>query len=201
MTSDRQRTQELLRRAREGDRDAFALLFEPYRALVMKVAYRLVGEAGCDDVVLETCVKGWQALPRFKGGDALGRWWCRIARNAALDELRRRKRLQIEVSLHEGIEDEEGSERTLMDELPDPRAPSPAELADNRDVGELVDRAMAQLSREHRATLLMREVDGLSYLQVAAATGVSIGTVMSRLFHARRKLRGLLRSYDESLAR
>ena len=80
----------------------------------------------------------------------------------------------------------------MVETIPDSSAASPRREAELRDLGVVLDEAMAVLSEEHRTVLLLREVDGLSYRELAAATGVSIGTVMSRLFHARRKLRRVL---------
>ena len=193
MSKDRQEIQEQLDRARAGDRDAFAELFEPYRPLVTRIAIRLVGPDASDDVVVDTCVKGWQALPRFEGSEALGRWWCRIARNAALDEIRRRRRREDALPTQEPLVTlEEDGPTDPLAQVADPRAPSPAEFAERKDLAELIERALAKLGEDHRTTLLLREVDGLEYRQIAQATGVSIGTVMSRLFHARRRMRRLI---------
>ncbi|MFA4943328.1 MAG: sigma-70 family RNA polymerase sigma factor [Lentisphaeria bacterium] len=193
MEPDRHRISELLRRSREGDREAFAELFEPYRPLVIRVACRLAGQELCDEAVLDTCLKGWRALPRFTGAAALGRWWCTIARNATLDLLRQRQRRQLhEVSLFEPVSAgsrPDSHEPTHLERLPDRSIPTPEEQVCQRELGECLDRGLARLSAEHRAALLLREVDGLSYREIAAATGVAIGTVMSRLFHARRNLR------------
>lgn len=81
----------LLKLARQGDMDAFAELFEPLRAKIYAVACRLVGASEADDVVMETFLKAWQALPRFGGRSTLSTWLCRIARNQALDLLRKRQ--------------------------------------------------------------------------------------------------------------
>ncbi len=193
MNQDQKGIQEQLDRARAGDRDAFAELFEPYRPLVTRIAIRLVGPDASDDVVVDTCVKGWQALPRFEGTEALGRWWCRIVRNAALDELRRLRRREEALPTQEPLAtlEDDGLDDPLA-RVADPGAPSPAQLAERKELGELIERALAKLGEDHRTAILLREVDGLEYRQIAQATGVSIGTVMSRLFHARRRLRRLI---------
>ncbi len=178
--------QELLARARRGDVDAFAALFEAMRPLVHRVAYRLSGPNDCDDVVMETYIKAWRALPKFGGRSSLATWTCRIARNCAYDQLRRRGRRELrEQSLDEPLED--GRERN--EEVCDPRAVTPAEAAAADDLRRAIRAALDGLDEKHRTTFLLREVDGLSYSEIAAATGVRIGTVMSRLFYARRRLR------------
>ena len=178
---------ELLELARQGDADAFALLFERYRELISRIAFRLVGSGACDDVVMETCLKTWQSLPEYQSEAALKKWWCRLVHNCALDELRRRKRRRDDT-----VSADEEDAQPLIEQVADSHAESPADAAVHRELGLLLEKAMAKLSPEHRTTLLLREVDGLEYSQIAAATGVSIGTVMSRLFNARRRLRRLI---------
>jgi len=177
----------LLERARGGDVNAFAEMFEGYRAILHRVAYRLVGPDACDDVVMDSYLKAWRSLPRFRGDSALRTWLCRIVNNCALDFCRKRAR-------HDArhVTDDARENGSILERIPDQSSPSPRREAERRELGEALAAAIAALSESHRTTLLLREVDGLSYRQVAAATGVSIGTVMSRLFHARRRLRGIL---------
>jgi RNA polymerase sigma-70 factor (ECF subfamily) len=178
--------QALLEQARRGDAEAFARLFEPWRATLYSVACRLVGESDAEDVVMDTYLKAWRALPGFSGRSALRTWLYRIAHNCALDCLRARRHT---VSENEGRErDDDGAAR----DWPDTKQRSPAEAVAGAEVTDLVGQAMAQLGDEHRTTLLLRFADELSYAEIAAATGVSIGTVMSRLFNGRRRLQRLL---------
>lgn len=184
----------LLDQAREGDMAAFQTLFEQQRGLLHGLAYRLVGPSDCDDVVMDACLRAWQALPEFKGYGGWPGWLCRIVRNCAMDELRRRKRRNEDIVSKDDDEHQETAEN-----IADPHAASPADLAVSRDLGEIINRALQELSQEHRTTMLLREVDGMSYLDIARLTGVNIGTVMSRLFNARRKLRRILEDkYHES---
>lgn len=175
---------ELLQRARQGDVEAFAELFEAARPVVYAVACRLVGPTDAEDVVMDTYLKAWKALPAFSGRSILRTWLCRIAHHGAVDRLRARRR-EVDPSLPAG---EDGLDRTLLDTLPDPRQRPPWELADAADTGARIQQALESLSEEHRTTLMLRFSDGLSYAEIAAATGVSIGTVMSRLFNGRRRL-------------
>jgi RNA polymerase sigma-70 factor (ECF subfamily) len=182
----RGQTAELVRRAQAGDMEAFAEAFESLRPALYAVAARLVGPSDVDDVVMDTFLKAWQALPRFRGGCSLKTWLYRIAYNCGIDILRRRDRRK-EQSLSQGEEDA-GAE---MD-LPDLRQRGPDEIVGAQDGAEWVQAVLQKLPDEHRATLLLRFADGLSCREIAAATGVSVGTVLSRLFYGKRKLRRLI---------
>lgn len=185
-----QSTEELLDQARRGDVDAFAAVFEQHRPLLHRIACRLVGADDGEDVVMDTYLKVWKAIPQFRGDAALRSWLCTATRNCALDYLRRRRR-ENERLQHDNSTDADAT--PLLERLPDERAIGADRHAERLDLGSQLAEALRSLSPDHRTTLLLREVDGLSYKEVAAATGVSIGTVMSRLFYAKHRLRKLLR--------
>ena len=180
---------DLVTRARGGDEGAFTELFELYRPLLHSLAYRLVGGNDCEDVVMDTCLKAYHALPRFRGKASFKTWLCRILHNCALDSLRSRRRQE-----RRQAGEDRPAERDLapaLERIADPGA-SPDQVALARDLGRQLAAALAQLPEEHRTALLMREADGDSYREIASATGVALGTVMSRIFHAKRKMRRLL---------
>ncbi len=187
MVLDKHDQAELLEQAKGGSVDAFATLFESFRPMLHAVAYRLIGPDLSDDVVMETYLKAWRGLGGFGARSSLRTWLCRITRNCALDVRRRESR-------HTGrqVTTEGEDERPILDRIPDPGGRSPEREAELEDLGRWIRDAMTKLSENHRTVLLLREVDGLSYAEIAAVTGTSIGTVMSRLFHARRKMRRLL---------
>ncbi len=174
-----------LRRARGGDVEAFVRLFEPLRPLVHAVARRLVGDSDAEDVVMETYLRAWTHLPGYRGGASLKTWILRIARNACLDLLRRRTARPTSSLSGETSDD------PVVFDVDDPTASSPSEEAETRDSVLMLRSALARLDAPHRQVLLMRYGDGLSYGEIAAAAGVPIGTVMSRLFNAKRKLRAI----------
>ncbi len=182
-------TEQLLDRARHGDVEAFAAVFEQFRPLLHRVAGRLVGADDAEDVVMETYLKTWRAIPRFRGDAALRTWLCAAARNCALDFLRRRRRNEGRLVRDEG---DAGEETPVLDRVADPHAQSADRIAERRDLQGQIAEALRRLSPEHRTAILLREVDGLSYKEIAAATGVGIGTVMSRLFYGKNRLRKLL---------
>jgi RNA polymerase sigma-70 factor (ECF subfamily) len=171
--------------------DAFAARFEPLRPMIFRVACRLVGETDAEDVVMDTFLKAWQALPGFRGGAAITTWLYRIAWNCADDHLRRRRR-----ELHRGL----APDATPPDlaSFPAPDGHSPEDLAAQADDARQLHRALSQLPDAQRVALLLRYADDLSYRDIAAATGVRIGTVMSRLFQGRRRLRRLLDSENSA---
>jgi RNA polymerase sigma-70 factor (ECF subfamily) len=173
----------LLEQAQRGDIQAFAQLFEPLRGKIFAVACRLVGPDDAEDVVMDTFVKAWKSLPGFRGGSSLKTWLFRIASNRARDLLRRRRPTVDATPV-------DTETRAAWPELTDPTQPGPDELAAENEDGVLLGRALAELPAAHRNALLLRYVDGLSYSEISAATGAAMGTVMSRLFHAKRKLRG-----------
>ncbi|MBT3375607.1 MAG: sigma-70 family RNA polymerase sigma factor [Lentisphaerae bacterium] len=181
-----------LEAARQGDVEAFAKVFESVRPMIHRVAYRMVGANDCDDVVMDTYLKAWRGLARFRGGSSISTWLCRITRNCALDALRSRSRQQERY-----VSSESPDMTPVVENLPDRHEPSPAASAAARDLGRQLNGALAKLSEEHRRAVLLREVDGLSYRELAAAEGVQVGTIMSRLFYARRRLRKILEASDE----
>lgn len=176
-----------LARAQAGDMEAFADVFEAYRPVVFRVALRLVGEADAEDVVMETFLKAWKALPRFRGNSGLQTWLFRICNNCAYDVLRARGRR----GRHEVCPRADANGETP--EPVDVTAATPAEQAADRDLAAAVRAGLAALPPDHARVLLLRYADGLSYRETAAAVGVSVGTVMSRLFYARKKLQQQIR--------
>jgi RNA polymerase sigma-70 factor (ECF subfamily) len=180
---------ELIEKARQGDMDAFTGLFEAARPMVYAVAYRLVGPNDAEDVVMDTYLKAWKAMPAFSGRSAPRTWLCRIAHNCAIDRLRARRH-QADAGHRT---DEDGTEHSRLDTIPDERQRTPLEETAGAETQAQIQAALGRLSPEHRSTLMLRFADGLGYAEIARATGVSIGTVMSRLFNGRRKLMKLLK--------
>lgn len=178
--------EQLVLKAQRGDMDAFATVFEGLRPDVFRVACRLVGVDDAKDVVMDSFLKAWQAIPRFGGRSSLRTWLYRITYNCAVDFLRARK--------HRGEESlsDPGMENGGMRDVVDDTTRRPDEIIAGTELAEKMTSAMSLLPHEHRATLELRYSDGLSYLEIASVTGVSVGTVMSRLFNGKRKLRKIL---------
>jgi RNA polymerase sigma-70 factor (ECF subfamily) len=176
----------LVQRAQKGDVDAFASAFEDLRPVVLAVARGLVGPDDADDVVMETYLKAWQAIPRFNRRAALKTWLYRITYNCSLDFLRARARRK------ERFLSQAGDEDLPPPDVPDTTNPRPDEVAAAGDRAARVRHAVGLLPPDQRTTIQLRYTHDLSYAEIAAATGVSIGTVMSRLFNAKGKLRRLI---------
>lgn len=176
---------ELLARARNGDAEAFLALFQDSRPTIFAVAWRLVGEDEAEDVVMETYLRAWKSVPGFTGRSSVRTWLCRIAHNCSVDWLRKRNHRIKPYAPSESQDDEDGGER---DQYPDPRQREPSDIMAGTELAAAIDSALSTVSPEHRAVLLLRFADGLSYSEIASATGVSMGTVMSRLFNGRRKV-------------
>lgn len=180
----------LLDQAKSGDLEAFTRLFEPLRGNVFAVACRFVGPQDAEDVVMDTYLKAWKALPGFRGGSSLKTWMIHIARNTCLDRIRR---VQADRSSPMAGDDTEQPAR----ELSDPTLSTPDETVRSREMAGVLHAALDRLDEAHRIPLLLRYVDDLSYAEIAAATGAHIGTVMSRLFNGKRKLRAIVEAMEQ----
>jgi len=174
----------LLKRIARGDRGALDDLFRRYRSVAYRVAYRLLGrEADALDAVQNGFVKVLTHLDRFRGHSSFKTWLLRIVSNAALDLGRQRQREQRVPQAPAG----DSPDRYGPADLPAPDT----ELA-RADLRRKIEAALVRLPESQRQTFVLHVDGGLSYRQVAEAMGISIGTVMSRLFYARQKLKSLL---------
>ncbi len=175
----------LLERFAAGDRTALEELFRRYRQPAYRVAYRLLGnEPDALDAVQEGFVKALTHLSGFQGRSSFKTWLLRVVSNAALDLGRQRGRRET-LSLNAPGAGE-GTDAGLLTQDEAGRG------LERADLRALLDEALATLSEVQRRTFVLHADAGLSYREVADATGVSIGTVMSRLFYARQKLRVFL---------
>lgn len=185
----------LIQRAQGGDGGAFRLLVERHQRRVFAIALGLVrDEQDAREIAQEAFLRVHKGLPQFHGGSSFFTWLYRIVTNLSIDLMRKPSRREAE--LHFALEADEGESPLL-----------PASDADPFDVvrrGQLslrIQDALEQLPPYHRGVILMREVEGMSYEEMAEAMQVSKGTIMSRLFHARKKLqRALSDCHDEECA-
>ena len=179
---------QLVALALKGSQGAFRALYDRYQ----KKIYRLVGSLiesreDVGEIVQETFVRAFHSLGRFKARSSFYTWLYRIALNAATDYRRkeaRRRRNRPEQPLSE------------LDggafQLAAPAEDGPEGVLYRKELARLVRKALAALSEEHRRVMVLREVNGLSYVEIAEVTGVTVGTVMSRLHYARKKVAELL---------
>src|SRR6516225_686611 len=177
----------LVRAAQKGDMGAFEELVARHRDKVYARAYSIMrNEEEALDLSQEAWVKGWQRLNQFQGESSFATWLTRIVINLCLDQLRKHKRQRTE-SIEELNEESGGVERQMPVVTVNPTAG-----LERGELRQRIDRALGQLSYEHRTVLVLHEFEELEYKQIAKVMGCSIGTVMSRLFYARRKMAALL---------
>ncbi len=185
---------DLVKRAQGGDSRAFDALVTKYRGRVYAMTYNLVqNQDDAWDLAQEAFIKAWRAIGSFKLDASFYTWLYRIAHNAAYDWLRKRK-----------VENAGEFDDNRADHQPDPTAEAVPHAVARPDQamsrGELKDKiqaAIQQLSADHRTAILLKEVEGLKYHEIADVMGTTIGTVMSRLFYARKKLQELLKDAYE----
>ncbi|HNQ90418.1 MAG TPA: sigma-70 family RNA polymerase sigma factor [Verrucomicrobiota bacterium] len=184
---------ELVRLAQEGEALAFEELVARHRDKVYARAFSMMrNEDEAVDLCQEAWVKGWQRLRQFHGEASFLTWMTRIVINLCLDALRRQKRFRSESI--EQLDDEAGGVERQMPVF----TVNPTEGLEREEVRKRIDAAMARLSDAHRTVLILHEFEGLEYREVAKRMGCSIGTIMSRLFYARRRLAGLLADLREA---
>jgi RNA polymerase sigma-70 factor (ECF subfamily) len=177
--------EQLLSRAAQGNREALDELFRRYRLIAYRVAQRLLGnEADALDAVQEAFVKALTHLPGFQGRSSFKTWLLRVVSNAALDLGRQRGRREGVSMDALGPHHREGIEPLVE--------PDPGLSLHRDDLRQALQQALAQLPPAQRQTFVLHAEAELSYREVADVLGISIGTVMSRLYYARQKLRPLL---------
>lgn len=183
----------LVAQSRAGDMEAFAQLIDRHEGRVYALVCQYVGqEEDARDLVRDVFLKAYRSLDRFGGRSKFSSWVCRIAINRSIDHLRRKKHVRIE-SLDEPRDTGDGGmERDIADtaELPD------AEV-ERRELAAQIQDAVRQLSPKLREVTILREYGGLSIEEIAQTLRLSPGTVKSRIFRARERLRELLAPYIE----
>ena len=178
---------DLVQLAQKGDMGAFEELVARHRDKVYARAFSMMrNEEEALDLSQDAWVKGWQRLAQFQGDSSFVTWMTRIVINLCLDQLRKLKRKRAE-SL-EAIEEESGG---IERQMPVTQV-NPTERLERAELRVRIDRALGQLSAEHRAVLVLHEFEQMEYKEIAKQMKCSIGTVMSRLFYARRRLASLL---------
>ena len=174
--------EELLSRAQNGDQEAFRQLVEPYvEKMLAQAFYTLQNREDAQDILQESLVKAFLNLKSFRGDSSLRTWLYRITANMCIDLTRKKKIKTIDLN--------EIEPRAVKDD----DAKRPDEVFAQQEELRLIYGALETLSPEHRQTVVMREIDGLSYDEIAEATSVSVGTVMSRLHYGRKVLAEKLR--------
>ena len=179
--------QSLVKAAQKGNMGAFEELVARHRDKIYARAFSMMrNEEEATDLSQEAWVKAWQRLKQFQGEASFVTWMTRIVINLCLDQLRKQKRLRAE-SIEQMDQELGGVERHMP-----VVTPNPTERLERGELRQRIDEALAKLSYEHRTVLILHEFEELEYKEIARLMQCSIGTVMSRLFYARRKMAVLL---------
>lgn len=166
-----------VRRSLQGDPRSFQHLYQRYAPKVRSTLYQLCGTDGLDDLVQETFLRAWKGLPRFRHNASFSTWLYRIAWNVASDRRRDLAKGRSQRQQHQRLD-------------PDPAIDSPT--LSHLHYQDVVERALASLDLEHRAVAVLCDLEDVPQKDVAQVLGIPVGTVKSRLFHARAQLRTFL---------
>lgn len=187
--SDREVDRQLVERVQRGDKRAFELLVAKYQRKIFRLLSRLIRDPGeVEDVAQEAFIKAYRALPNFRGDSAFYTWLYRIAINTAKNYLVAQGR-RAPTSTETEVEDAERMDDA--DQLRDVNTPDSMLLS--KQVGEAVNRAIERLPEDLRTAIVLREIEGLSYEEIAESMNCPIGTVRSRIFRAREAIANELR--------
>ncbi len=186
----------LIERSQRGDTAAFNELVIRYRQRAFSMIYQMVRhEDDAWDLLQDGFVKAWKNIHHFRGQSQFFTWLYRILMNVTIDWVRRRQ-VKGETEFDDAIglhNIEPASATTPRGEL------APAARLSDKEIRARIDAAIVKLSPEHREAIVLREIEGLEYQEIADRVGIPLGSVMSRLFYARKKLQTLLRDLYESL--
>lgn len=185
---------QLVRRAKRGDKDSFRTLMEMYRRKVFSIAYGMVRDSELAlDISQEAFIKVHRYLRTFQGSSSFYTWLYRIVVNLCIDHLRKSGK-------HETLDYDDRLLRREADDAEAEIVPlmlneDPVRTLDRKELAEHLSKAIASLSDKHRAVLVLREVEGLSYEEMARILRIHKGTVMSRLHHARKNAQQALKNF------
>lgn len=183
----REEEDELISRVQKGDKTSFEKLVLENQKKVYNLALRMVGnEEDALDMSQEAFIKAYNSIALFRGDSRFSVWLYRLTTNVCLDFLRAEGR-----KAHNSLSyiSEENEEKEI--EIPDDRF-SPENVVEKTELREAVNRGLLSLPKDYRAVLLLREIDGLSYEEIADALSLEVGTVKSRIFRARKRLCSIL---------
>jgi len=182
--------EELITRSQNGDMDAFEELVVRYERRVYSVAFRFMGnQEDASDLAQEAFLKAYQAIKNFRQDASFSTWICRIVSNVCRDQLRKAKRT-IQTSLDEEVWLEEG---TVTKQFKD-QGPTTEQVYERKELKEYLQALINNLNPEYRMVVVLRDIQGYSYEEIAEMLDCSLGTVKSRLNRARKVLREQINS-------
>jgi len=179
----------LVERVQRGDKHAFELLVLKYQRKIMRLLSRLIHDpAEAEDVAQDAFIKAYRAIPQFRGESAFYTWLYRIAVNTAKNHLVARRRRPSGSAQYENDDGETFDETDNLSDINTPEA-----AFASREIADTVNRAIEALPEELRTAIVLREIEGLSYEEIAQSMDCPIGTVRSRIFRAREAIASRLR--------
>lgn len=179
-----------IQKAKDGDRDAFKYLVEKYQKRAFAVAYSVTQSyEDAEDIVQESFVKAFYSLKNFKGDSSFYTWFYRIVYNMSIDLKRRHKRRGVDVDFNDDVN---GGKNNPTVSVLESNFVASDEALSHKEESKRINEVLKTLSPLHRATIIMRDVEGLSYSEIAKALKIRTGTVMSRLFYARKYMQKAL---------
>lgn len=189
MSTEREIDAALVKRAQAGEKRAFELLVSKYQRRILRLLGRILhNQSDVEDIAQETFLKAYRALPKFRNESAFYTWLYRIAVNTARNHISS-KHNQVFVS--DQIESKDGETFSLLDNLTD--GETPETLMHSREIIEALQTALDELPEQLRQAIVLRELEGLSYEEIAATMDCPVGTVRSRIFRAREAISEQLR--------
>lgn len=174
---------ELIARLQKRDEAAFEELIRQYEKKVYTLCFRMCGNSeDAEEAAQDAFLALWRGIDRFRQESSLSTWIYRLATNACIDTLRRRKKQSGSVSLDD--------EELFVDAVD--TSPQPQETVEHREAQKLLQKGLSALPEEYRKVLILREIEGLSYTEIAESASIELGTVKSRISRGRSLLRNFL---------
>ncbi len=183
----------LIEKVKKGDLEAFEELVHLYEVRAINFAYRMLKDShDAEDAVQEAFLKVFDKIHTFHQKSSFSTWFFTILNNVCLDALRKKSKAPAQVSINQQSDEEDEYELPIED-----TTPGPYEAFQKKDAMKALDAALSQLSDEHRAVIVLRDINGMEYENIAKVLDVSLGTVKSRLSRARQALGKLLEENKE----
>lgn len=178
----------LIKKSQNGDSTAFNELMNSYFKRIYSIAYRMAGNADdASDMTQEVMIKLFRNIKSFRGGSQFSTWVYTVATRTCIDELKKIRR-HSSYSIDSEIETDEGSIATELED----DAPTPEKKAEQNELKSLVAKAIARLGDDHKTVIVLRDIQGLGYDEIAKIVGCSAGTVKSRISRGRERLKNIL---------
>lgn len=178
----------LIERSKNGDVSAFEMLIEAYQKKVFNLAYRIIGNYDdANDIAQEAFIRIFRSISGFRGQSSFSTWIYRITTNVCLDEIRKRKNKSVQY-LDDDIQTDDGEmQRQIISD-----DPLPEEIAERKELRAVINDSLGELKEEYRIIITLRDIQGMSYEEIAKVLDCPTGTVKSRINRARQALKNVL---------